>query len=96
MSLLIDANPFERMPAKVSHSVYHRNCTSSQMVFCPNLQPVEDDPVGYGIPRIIETGFMALGSAIGCNNFSAREVQERIDTIRDITELLPLLDDPHL
>ena len=48
-----------------------------------------------GVRRSLETGFVALGSPVGCNNFSVTNVLEKINSVRNITELLPLLSDPH-
>ena len=48
-----------------------------------------------GIPRIQEPGIIMLGSPIGNQQFVHDKIQEKIQTVKELTKLLPLIKDLH-
>ena len=44
---------------------------------------------------IEEEGIVLLGAPIGSKEFVEREVRRKVEKVREVTELLPLLQDPH-
>ena len=51
------------------------------------------DPLDRGIPLIVEDGIVLLGSPIGSRVFEKQVISRRIDKVRDISEMLPLMKD---
>ena len=51
------------------------------------------DPLDRGIPLIVEDGIVLLGSPIGSRVFEKQVISKRIDKVRDISEMLPLMKD---
>ena len=54
-----------------------------------------DDPLGQGVPRVKAAGVILLGAPLGSEEFILEETEKKVEKIRAITELLPLLEDPH-
>ena len=54
------------------------------------------DPLQRGVVRIKTTeGITVLGAPVGYSAFVRGKVEEKVEKIRQITEMLPLLKDPH-
>ena len=53
------------------------------------------DPLDRGITRVTESGIILLGSPIGDDQFIKQAIHRRVDKVREITGLLPLLKDGH-
>ena len=64
-------------------------------IWCPELANPDLDPLDLGIPRIQEPGIILLGSPIGNQQFVHNKIQEKIQTVKELTKLLPLIRDPH-
>ena len=64
-------------------------------IWCPGLIGGDEDPLDRGIVRIQEEGVVLLGAPIGSATFVAEAIQRKVEKIREITGLLPLLEDPH-
>ena len=64
-------------------------------IWCPDSPSPTMDPLGHGIPRIQEPGIILLGSPIGGHDFEQKFITNKIKTIRELTQLLPLIKDPH-
>ena len=59
---------------------------------------VDDCPAGLlakGIVWVEDEGIVLLGAPIGSQVFVERQVRKKIEKVREVTELLPLLQDPH-
>ena len=69
--------------------------TSKTTVFCPNLDPTLTDPYGIGVRQSGNSWFLALGSPISNSGFSEKFLWEKLNSVRNITKSLPLLNDPH-
>ena len=64
-------------------------------IWCPNLTPLVEDPTHRGLQPIQGEGIVLLGSPIGSPLFVEGEIKKKIDKVEEITNLLPLLEDPH-
>ena len=64
-------------------------------VWCPGVPATDDDPLDRNIFRTKEPGIILLGSPIGSTQFIQQAVSKRTEKIREITDLLPLLEDAH-
>ena len=57
---------------------------------------IGSDPLGRGIPLVEEEGIVMLGSPIGSLDYERRMISERMDKVRDISQKLPLIQDPQI
>ena len=64
-------------------------------IWCPTPHQIQDDPLGKGLALIKEEGIILLGAPLGSAQFEADFIQGKVDKIRDITGILPLLQDAH-
>ena len=64
-------------------------------IWCPQLPSQDPDPLGHGIPRIQEPGIVLLGSPLGSHGFVHEKIQQKIAKIKELTQLLPNIKDPH-
>ena len=64
-------------------------------VWSPQAQGVQGDPLDRGLVRVEEEGVTLLGAPLGSEEFVGREVGKKIGKIREITNRLPHLQDPH-
>ena len=56
----------------------------------------DSDPLSRGIPKVqAGEGIVVLGAPVGYRAFTRAKLEERVEKVRQITELLPLLEDPH-
>ena len=53
----------------------------------------QQDPLGRGLTFVTEEGVTLLGAPLGSHEFESQQIQKKVDKIRDITNLLPLLED---
>ena len=72
-----------------------RGKEAKSTVWCPFLSNTDQDPLGLGIRRIREQGIVLLGSPLGSFPFVQEMIMEKIEAVRDITNHLPLIQDPH-
>ena len=64
-------------------------------IWCPELIGGDEDPLDRGIVRIQEEGVVVLGAPIGSAGFVEEVIRRKVEKVREITGLLPLLKDPH-
>ena len=64
-------------------------------LWSPLSVQTHDDPLNRGIPVIREEGVVLLGAPLGSENFVGEVIRTKIDKIRQVTSLLPDLQDPH-
>ena len=56
----------------------------------------DQDPLNRGIPKVrAGSGIIVLGAPVGYDAFAREVLHDRIEKVRQVTELLPLLQDPH-
>ena len=56
----------------------------------------EQDPLHRGIPKVrAGDGIVVLGAPVGYNNFVREKIEARVEKVRAVVELLPLVKDPH-
>ena len=66
-------------------------------VWVGDHDPDNPDPLGCGIPRADNAGFLLLGSPIGTPEYMASKLNDRIDKIEDtVLNKIPLLENPQL
>ena len=66
------------------------------VVWSPNhVGAGESDPLHRGIPREKGPGVTLLGAPLGSEDFVRRGVEEKMTKIKEITTLLPNMQDPH-
>ena len=64
-------------------------------VWSPMDVSVDSDPLSRGIPKVqAGEGIVVLGAPVGHRAFTRAKLEERVEKVRQITELLPLLEDP--
>ena len=57
---------------------------------------IDQDPLQRGVPRVrAADGITVLGAPVGWRGFVRQTLEAKIEKVRLITELLPLLKDPH-
>ena len=57
----------------------------------------EHDPLQRGIPRSsTDEGIIVLGAPVGNDRYVCQSLETKVEKVRQITELLPLLQDPHI
>ena len=56
----------------------------------------QQDPLHRGIPKVrASDGIVVLGAPVGYSGFIKEKLECRVEKIREVVELLPLLKDPH-
>ena len=65
-------------------------------VWTPLYQDGQLDPLRRGVPRVQALGVTLLGSPIGCQEFVREALETKVAKVREIIELLPTIEDPHL
>ena len=56
----------------------------------------DQDPLGRGIPKVkAGEGIVVLGAPVGYHAFVKEKLESRVEKVRGVIELLPLLQDPH-
>ena len=57
----------------------------------------EHDPLQRGIPRSsTDEGIIVLGAPVGNDQYVCQSLETKVEKVKQITELLPLLQDPHI
>ena len=64
-------------------------------IWCPSSIGGQEDPLAKGLVRVKEDGVILLGAPLGSPAFVAKAIREKVQKVRDITGLLPQLEDPH-
>ena len=78
-----------------ARGLFLNNNEHKSTVWCPGVPAVDHDPLDGGIFRTKEPGIILFGSPIGSIQFVKQAINKRTDKIREITDLLPLLEDAH-
>ena len=66
------------------------------LLFCPNHNPGDLDPLERGVNRGQESGFKLLGAPLGDETFVEEVLEGRLVGIQQLLDSLPLLEDPHM
>ena len=62
----------------------------------PEINKKNQDPLNRGIPKVRSgSGIIVLGAPVGYEAFVREALHDRTEKVRQSTELLPLLQDPH-
>ena len=72
--------------------------TPKSVVWSPmgGVGETEQDPLLRGIPKVrAADGIVVLGAPVGFSGFVKEKLKGRVEKVRDVVELLPLLKDPH-
>ena len=57
----------------------------------------DQDPLQRGVPKVRSgEGITVLGAPVGFDGFIRERLEAKVEQVKQITELLPLLQDPHL
>ena len=64
-------------------------------VWSPGERLQDLDPLGRGVPRIQEGGIVLLGAPVGDQCFKEMILKKGVEKIRETTQHLPFLQDPH-
>ena len=60
------------------------------------LGEVDQDPLQRGIPKVrAGEGIVVLGAPVGYHSFVESKLKSKVEKVRDVVQLLPLLQDPH-
>ena len=65
-------------------------------VWSPLFLNGDMDPLGRGVPRVRDMGVTLLGSPVGNQAFTGAAIKKKVEKIREIVELLPNIEDPHI
>ena len=65
-------------------------------IWSPNNISTSNDPLERGIPLIKDSGIVLLGTPIGDTQFTENWIKKKIKKVKDLTDRLPLLQDPHV
>ena len=65
-------------------------------IWSPNNISTSNDPLEKGIPLIKDSGIVLLGTPIGDIQFTENWIKKKIKKVKDLTDRLPLLQDPHV
>ena len=57
--------------------------------------PPPEDPLGGGLLRVREPEIVLLGALLGSPQFIREALEKKMDKVREITSLLPFIEDPH-
>ena len=74
---------------------FHLNPEKS-VVFCPNHDHLDPDPLGRGVQRATEGGIKLLGSPIGDLAFEDMVLRRRLSSVQALVGDLHLMEDPHM
>ena len=64
-------------------------------IWSPTNTGGEVDPLDRGITKVKEDGVILLGAPLGSEAFVGRELKRKVEKVREISELLPQIEDPH-
>ena len=66
------------------------------VVFCPDHDHLDPDPLGRGVQRATEGGIKLLGSPIGDLAFEDMVLRRRLSSVQALVGDLHLMEDPHM
>jgi hypothetical protein len=66
------------------------------LVFCPEHDPADLDPLGRGVTRAENRGFKLLGAPVGSHDFEEAILGERLAGVQRLLDSLHTLEDPHM
>ena len=64
-------------------------------IWCPSLPGDATDLTGKGLVREAGEGVVLLGAPLGSEAFVASKVEAKVEKVKEVTELIPLIEDPH-
>ena len=70
-------------------STLHPSNDLKSRVWCPSLE--SNDPLGLGIPKIEEEGFIHLGCPVGSELFIQEALEGKIQKVKEVLARLPSL-----
>ena len=76
----------------------HPPSIPKSVVWCPldGAGSSDEDPLQRGIPKVkADDGIVVLGAPVGSSSFVQEQLKKRVDKVRGVVGLLPLLQDPH-
>jgi hypothetical protein len=65
------------------------------MIWCPNHDQNDNDPLERGIPRFRKEGIKLLGAPVGSQDFMEEVLKDRIIKLEALMDKLHLLEDPN-
>jgi hypothetical protein len=77
------------------HCGLHQSREKS-LVFCPEHNPQDQDPLGRGVTRVERKGIKLLGEPVAEQEIEAEILEERVVSLQHLLDSLHLLDDPHM
>ena len=69
--------------------------TPKSTLWSPRYYGQEQDPIGRGVPMVLEQGVTLLGTPVGSHSFIRTALESKVEKIKKILALLPNLQDPH-
>ena len=60
-----------------------------------DLVSTPEDPLERGLLRVREPGIILLGAPLGSPEYVREALKQKVEKVREITNLLPLIEDPH-
>ena len=94
VNILLEEGPARGLTLSTAATVRPTDRPKSS-VWSPLNPDGEADPLNRGVPRIEEQGVILLGAPVGSEEFVREVLQRKVEKVREITGLLPLLEDPH-
>ena len=76
-------------------STTHTARVPKTTLWCSTDVTGNNDPLDRGVPRVRGLGITLLGAPLGHTGYESEFIREKIDKIRQITSLLPDLQDAH-
>lgn len=64
-------------------------------IWSPAHPGLDEDPLEKGLVPIGDEGVILLGAPLGSEEFVGGEIERKVEKVRQVTELLPMLEDPH-
>ena len=94
MDILVDEGPARGLILSTAATVT-APAPPKTTIWSPADMGGEVDPLDRGITKVNEEGVILLGAPLGTEAFVAREVKRKVEKVREISDLLPQLEDPH-
>ena len=66
------------------------------LVYCPEHDPQDLDPLSRGVTRVEKKGIKLLGAPVGEVQYEEEILEKRLISIQTLLDSLHTLDDPHL
>ena len=94
MDILVQEGPARGL---VLSTTFTSPASPKTTVWCPMglSAPLPNSLISRGVVCLVEEGITLLGSPVGTASHMARETGKKVERVREVTNLLPLLGDPH-